>query len=234
QEPGDAFFSYGSAPRRSSINLDQNKEYLLEIEYKWEGRFPAIQIGMLPPEQEDLMAQAVNLAKTSDAVILVVGTNSDWETEGNDRSTLDLPGPQNELIQKVVKENPNTVVVVNTGSPISMPWLNDAKAILQCWFPGQEFGNALFDILFGEVNPSGKLTTTFPNRLEDTPAFKHYPGKNLQMDYLEGIFVGYRWYDKKEIEPLFPFGFGLSYTEFEYADLKIVPPKKEDSAIAFS
>ncbi len=234
QEPGDAFFSYGSAPRRSSINLDQNKEYLLEIEYKWEGRFPAIQIGMLAPDKEDLMAQAVNLAKTSDAVIMVVGTNSDWETEGSDRSTLDLPGRQNELIQKVVKENPNTVVVVNTGSPVSMPWLNDAKAILQSWFPGQEFGNALFDILFGEVNPSGKLTTTFPKRLEDTPAFEHYPGENLQMDYLEEIFVGYRWYDKKEIEPLFPFGFGLSYTQFEYSDLKIIPPKKEDSAIAFS
>ena len=234
QEPGDAFFSYGSAPRRSSVNLEATKEYLVEIEYKWEGRFPAVQIGMLQPDEEDLIEQAVSLAKEVDAVVMVVGTNSDWETEGNDRSTLQLPGDQDELIDRVVKANPNTVVVVNTGSPISMPWIKDTKSILQCWFPGQEFGNALYNILFGEVNPSGKLPTTFPKSLKDTPAFNHYPGENLQMDYLEEIFVGYRWYEKEKIKPLFPFGFGLSYTSFEYSNLRIIPPKQEDSAIAFS
>lgn len=234
QEPGDAFFSYGSAPRRSSVNLEATKEYLVEIEYKWAGRFPAVQIGMLQPDEEDLIEQAVSLAKEVDAVVMVVGTNSDWETEGNDRSTLQLPGDQDELIDRVVKANPNTVIVVNTGSPISMPWIKDAKSILQCWFPGQEFGNALYNILFGEVNPSGKLPTTFPKSLKDTPAFNHYPGENLQMDYLEEIFVGYRWYEKEKIKPLFPFGFGLSYTSFEYSNLRIIPPKQEDSAIAFS
>ena len=136
QEPGDAFFSYGSAPRRSSVNLEATKEYLVEIEYKWEGRFPAVQIGMLQPDEEDLIEQAVSLAKEVDAVVMVVGTNSDWETEGNDRSTLQLPGDQDELIDRVVKANPNTVVVVNTGSPISMPWIKDTKSILQCCISG--------------------------------------------------------------------------------------------------
>ena len=234
QEPGDAFFSYGSAPKRSHICLEQEKDYLLEIEYKWQGRFPAIQIGMLPPDEEDLMERAVSLAKECDAVVMVVGTNSDWETEGNDRSELGLPGDQDILIDKVVKANSNSVVVINTGSPITMPWNKDAKAILQSWFPGQEFGNALCDILFGKTNPSGKLPTTIPMKLEDTPAFNHYPGENLQMDYLEEIYVGYRWYDKEKIKPLFPFGFGLTYTHFHYSNLRIIPPKKEDSAIAFS
>ncbi len=234
QEPGDAFFSYGSAPRRSSINLEEGREYILEIEYKWQGRFPAVQIGMLPPDEEDLMEKAVSLAKECDAVVMVVGTNSDWETEGNDRSSLGLPGDQDILINKVVEANPNSVVVINTGSPISMPWIKETKAILQSWFPGQEFGNALYDILFGETNPSGKLPTTFPMKLDDTPAYSHYPGENLQMDYLEEIYVGYRWYEKEKIKPLFPFGFGLSYTNFEYSNLRIIPPKKEDSAIAFS
>jgi len=234
QEPGEAFFSYGSAPRRSSIELEGGKSYLLEIEYKWIGRFPAVQIGMLPPDKENLLEEAINAAKNSDAVVLVVGTNSDWETEGNDRNSLELPGDQNNLIEKVIKTNPNTVVVMNTGGPCTMPWLNKAPAVLQSWFPGQEFGNSLYDLVFGNVNPSGKLTTTFPKNLEDTPAFKHYPGKNLQMDYLEGLYVGYRWYEKQNIEPLFPFGHGLSYTNFEYSNLKVIPPQSEDAVISLS
>ena len=234
QEPGEAFFSYGSAPRRSSITLEEGHSYLLEIEYKWMGRFPAVQIGMLPPDKEDLMAEAIRLAEDSDAVILLAGTNSDWETEGNDRSTLELPGKQNELIEKVIEVNQNTVIVMNTGGPCTMPWIDKAPAVLQSWFPGQEFGNSLYDLIFGKVNPSGKLTTTFPKRLEDTPAFNHYPGEKLQMDYLEGLYVGYRWYEKKNIEPLFYFGHGLSYTNFEYANLKVIPPQTEDAVISLS
>jgi len=234
QDPGEAFFSYGSAPRRSSITLEEGRSYLIEIEYKWMGRFPAVQIGMLPPDKEDLMAEAIKLAKDSDAVILVAGTNSDWETEGNDRSTLELPGKQNQLIEKVTEANQNTIIVMNTGGPCTMPWIDKAPAVLQCWFPGQEFGNSLYDLIFGKVNPSGKLTTTFPKKLKDTPAFKHYPGENLQMDYLEGLYVGYRWYEKENIEPLFCFGHGLSYTDFEYDNLKVIPPQIEDAVISLS
>ena len=234
QDPGEAFFSYGSAPRRSSITLEEGRSYLIEIEYKWMGRFPAVQIGMLPPDKEDLMAEAIKLAKDSDAVILVAGTNSDWETEGNDRSTLELPGKQNQLIKKVTEANQNTIIVMNTGGPCTMPWIDKAPAVLQSWFPGQEFGNSLYDLIFGKVNPSGKLTTTFPKKLKDTPAFKHYPGENLQMDYLEGLYVGYRWYEKENIEPLFCFGHGLSYTDFEYDNLKVIPPQIEDAVISLS
>ena len=154
-----------------------------------------------------------------------------WETEGNDRSDISLPGKQDELIEKVCKANPNTVVVLNTGSPCSMPWLDEANSVLQAWFSGQEYGRAITDILFGEVNPSGKLPTTFPKKLKDTPAFPYYPGKDFQMNYEEGLYVGYRWYEKQAIEPLFPFGHGLSYTHFEYSNLRIIPPKKEDSVI---
>jgi beta-glucosidase len=114
-----------------------------------------------------------------------------------------------------------------------MPWIDNVNAILQCWFPGQEFGNSLADILIGKVNPSGKLPTTFPKKLSDTPAYSTYPGKDLQMDYEEGLFIGYRWYDRESIEPLFPFGHGLSYTSFEYSNLRAIPPKGNSSVAAF-
>ena len=223
----------GSAPKRGKIEFKEGQTYSLVIEYKWEGRFPAVQIGMQAPDQHDLMEEATSLAKEADAVILIVGTNSDWETEGNDRASLDLPSNQDELIEKVCNLNKNTIVVLNTGSPCEMPWVDKANSILQCWFPGQEFGNSLSDILFGEVNPSGKLPTTFPKNLSDTPAYSTYPGKDLQMDYEEGLFIGYRWYDREEIEPLFAFGHGLSYTTFDYSNLRAVPPKGTSSVAAF-
>jgi beta-glucosidase len=233
QEPGETFFSMGSVPKQSSKELLEGEAYDLEIEYEWSGRFPAVGIGMLPPDPLNLMQEAVELASSSDAVILIVGTNSDWETEGNDRETLELPNRQNELIEKVCQANPKTVVVMNTGAPCTMPWHEETEAILQCWFPGQEFGNSLSDIIFGDTNPSGKLPTTFPKQIEDTPAFAHYPGEDSQMDYLEGLYIGYRWYEKENIEPLFPFGHGLSYTEYSYSNLRVVPPKGTGSAVAF-
>jgi beta-glucosidase len=128
----------GSAPRRGKIDLEKGQTYSLEVEYKWEGRFPAVQIGMQAPDQFDLMEEAESLAKDADAVILIAGTNADWETEGNDRSSLDLPSNQDELIKKVCQLNKNTVVVLNTGAPCEMPWIEDVNAVLQCWFPGQE------------------------------------------------------------------------------------------------
>ena len=233
QEPGDAFFGMGSKAKRGQKILEAGNEYSIQIEYKWEGRFPAVQIGMLAPDEHDLMEAAVSLAHESDAAILIVGTNSDWETEGNDRDSLQLPLRQNELIEKVCEANKNTVVILNTGSPCEMPWNDKADAILQCWFPGQEFGNSLADIIFGDVNPSGKLPTTFPVKLEDTPAFKTYPGKDLQMDYEEGLYIGYRWYEKEKILPLYPFGHGLSYTSFDYSNFRAIPPKGTSSVAAF-
>ena len=199
KKKGEAFFGFACAPKRNKIKLKKNKKYFIEVEYQFEGRFPAIQFGCRPPDATDLIEQAIKSAKESDAVILVVGTNSDWETEGNDRKTLSLPGKQNELIKKVLSANKNTVVVINTGSPISMPWIKSSQAVVQSWFPGQEFGNALAEILFGETSPSGKLPTTYPKKLSDTPAFEFYPGNNLQMNYKEKLLMGYKWYEKKNI-----------------------------------
>ncbi len=134
---------------------------------------------------------------------------------------MNLPGAQNELIEKIAAVNPNTVVVVNAGSPVTMPWADKVAAILEQWYNSQECGNALADILFGDVSPSGKLPTTFPARYEDNPAFINYPGENGEVLYGEGLFVGYRYYDAKKLEPLFPFGHGLSYTTFEYSNIKL-------------
>ena len=219
--PGEAFFSFGSAPKKSKLNLEKNKKYLIEIIYSFEGRFPAVQFGCLPPDKINLLDEAKKLAKTSEAVIIVAGTNSDWETEGNDRKNLELPCNQDELINQITEINSNCVVVLNTGAPVSMSWSKKPKAIIQSWFGGQEYGNALMDIIFGKTNPSGKLPTSFPTKIEDTPAYSSYPGENSQMNYEEKLLIGYRWYEKKEIQPLFPFGHGLSYTNYKYENLKI-------------
>ena len=219
--PGEAFFSFSSDSKKAKINLIEGETYQIEIRYKFEGNFPAIYIGCQAPDKVNLFDEALNLASESDQVILIVGTNSDWETEGNDRSDFNLPVNQNYLIEEVLKVNPNTLVVLNTGSPVKMPWVDKAEAIIQTWFAGQEFGNALVDIVTGAINPSGRLPTSFPKNIEDTPAFSSYPGKDLQMNYDEKLLVGYRWYDKKNIQTLFPFGHGLSYTKFDYTDLEI-------------
>ena len=134
---------------------------------------------------------------------------------------MKLPGEQDKLIKKVAKANKNTIVVLNVGSPVEMPWIDKVPAVLQLWYNSQEQGNALADVLFGDVNPSGKLPTTFPVRLEDNPAYINYPGENGKVRYGEGIFVGYRYYDRKKIDPLFPFGHGLSYTKFKYSNLRL-------------
>ena len=223
---GEAFFSFATAPKRNSIYLDKNETYKFEVEYFFEGRFPAIHFGCMPPEKENLLEEAIKTSREADAVILIVGTNSDWETEGNDRSDLALPADQDKLIESVIKENANTVVVINSGSPVSMPWINDSNAILQSWFGGQEYGNALADLIFGEINPSGKLPTTFPVQIEDTPAFDYYPGENSQMNYEEKLLIGHRWYERKGKKPLFPFGFGLSFTKFSFSNLEVI--KKDD------
>jgi beta-glucosidase len=138
---------------------------------------------------------------------------------------MDLPERQNDLIRKVTAANPNTIVVLNNGAPVSMPWLKKVSAVVEALFPGQECGSAIAAVLFGDVNPSGKLPDTFPRRYQDNPAFTHYPGENGKVHYKEGIFVGYRHYDLKQIEPLFPFGHGLSYTDFKYSNVKITPAR---------
>jgi len=207
----------------AEVELKGGKAYPIKLEYYWKGnpRWRSVGIGHQPPQPLDLIAEAVKLAKKVDVVVLVASLNGEWETEGADRVDMKLPGAQNELISRVTKANKNTIVVLNVGSPVEMPWIDKVQAVLQLWYNSQEQGNALADILFGDVNPSGKLPTTFPVRLEDNPAYINYPGENGKVRYGEGIFVGYRYYDKKNITPLFPFGHGLSYTKFKYSNLKL-------------
>lgn len=219
--PGIFYWSSGQVT--GNIELDAGKSYKIQIEISsvnptpWRG----LQIGCLPPIGDDPIAAAVALASESDVVILFVGTTDEWESEGYDRSGMKLPGYQDALIHAVLEANPNTIIVLNTGSPITMKWLEKTQAVLQAWFGGQEMGNAIAAALFGNINPSGKLPATFPVRLEDNPAFINYPGENGKVHYGEGLFVGYRYYDKKDIDPLFPFGYGLSYTTFDYTNLRL-------------
>jgi beta-glucosidase len=138
---------------------------------------------------------------------------------------MDLPAGQDELIAAVEKANPHTVVVLNTGDPVTMTkWIDATPALLDMWYGGQEGGHALAAILFGDANPSGKLPVTLPRKFEDSPAAANYPGKDLEVNYAEGIYVGYRYFDTKNVEPQFPFGFGLSYTKFAYSGLKVERP----------
>jgi beta-glucosidase len=195
----------------------------LRVDYSSQGAtlLTGVRLGYLPPVAEDSIARAAALAGRSDVALVFVGLNGDWESEGHDRPDMELVGEQVALIEQVAAANPNTVVVLQTGSPIAMPWLDRVAGVIQAWYPGQECGNAIADVLFGTVNPSGKLPQTFPVRLEDNPAYINYPGENGRVRYGEGIFVGYRYYEKKRVAPLFPFGYGLSYTSFAYANLRL-------------
>jgi beta-glucosidase len=179
----------------------------------------------------ELADRAVAAAKAADVVVFVAGLNHErnQDTESSDRLALELPYGQPELIARVAAANPRTIVVLVAGSPVTMdPWLEQVPAVLQAWYAGMEGGNALASILFGDANPSGRLPCTFPRRLADTAAHasglaRHYPGEAGTVHYDEGLLVGYRWNDAKAVEPLFPFGFGLSYTTFGYSGLNILP-----------
>ncbi len=177
-----------------------------------------------PEAREQLRNEAVNAAAKADAAVIVVGRSPKLESEGFDIKSLDLPAGQDDLIEAVAKVNKNTVVVINAGGPVVMSrWIAQVPAILDLWYGGQEGGNAIADVLFGDANPSGKLPVSFVKEWKDSAAYGHYPGENLQVDYAEGVYVGYRYFDKHKIEPLFPFGYGLSYTKFDYSDLKVAP-----------
>ena len=174
--------------------------------------------------EADPRTLALEKAKGADVVLLFVGSTARTETEGVDRETLELTGEQAALVKAVAQINPNTVVVLDSGAPVLMgAWLDSVPALLEVWFPGEEVGNAVADVLLGDHNPSGKLPATFLRRWEDSAAFGNYPGKLGEVRYAEGLFVGYRHFDKKGIEPQFPFGFGLSYTTFAYRDLEVAP-----------
>lgn len=180
---------------------------------------------------EKLMAEAVETAKQADVAVIFAGLPDDFESEGYDRSHMRMPESQNRLIEEVAKVQPNVVVVLHNGSPVEMPWISKVKGVLEAYLGGEAVGEAECRILFGEVNPSGKLAETFPLQLEDNPSYLYYIGEEDVVEYREGVFVGYRYYDKKKMNVLFPFGHGLSYTSFEYSGLKTDKKTMKDTEV---
>lgn len=168
-----------------------------------------------------MIEEAKEAASKADIALVFAGLPLHYESEGIDRTHIDLPPSHNKLISEIAQVQENSVVVLTNGSAITMPWLSEVDGILETWLGGQAGAGATADVLFGKVNPSGKLAETFPMKLEDTPAFFNFPGEQGEVIYGERIFVGYRYYDEKKMEPLFPFGFGLSYTTFEYSDISV-------------
>ncbi|MFJ8414594.1 glycoside hydrolase family 3 C-terminal domain-containing protein [Bacillus paramycoides] len=173
----------------------------------------------------NMINEAKKAAERADTAVLFVGLPDRYESEGFDRKHLQMPENHVQLIEAIAEVQSNIVVVLSNGAPIEMPWIGKVKGILEGYLGGQALGGAIADILFGDANPSGKLAETFPKVLSDNPSYLNFPGEGDKVEYKEGVFVGYRYYDTKNIEPLFPFGFGLSYTNFEYSNLSI--DKKE-------
>ncbi|KAH0609194.1 uncharacterized protein H6S33_001422 [Morchella sextelata] len=227
-EAGEAMFE-GSIEVNESTYLEAGKKVDILIESTNEVRptpkagekthgYGGCRIGYIERPDKDFIAEAAEVAASADVAVVIVGLDAEWESEGYDRQTMDLPkdGNQDRLIAAVAKANPRTVVVNQSGTPITMPWADDVHAIVQAWYQGQEAGNALADVLLGLANPSGKLPVTFPKRLEDNPAYHNWPGEHRRVVYGEGIYIGYRHYERAKIEPQFVFGHGLSYTTFDY------------------
>ncbi len=177
---------------------------------------------------EALQAEAVEAAKIASKVVIFAGLPDSFESEGYDREHMQLPNCQNELIEKIAAVNPNVVVVLHNGSPVEMPWVDRVDGILEAYLSGEGTGKALAEILFGEVNPSGHLAESFPKKLEDNPSYLNFPGKGGKVFYQEGVFVGYRYYDTKKMDVLFPFGHGLSYTSFALGNLTISKKEMND------
>jgi len=233
QRHGGAFFGSGTVEETGIIDVapGESPEILLEFSNLPGPRENADESQLIQPcvrlsgkdviDPEENMANAVAAAKEADVAVVIVGLNSDWETEGYDRKTLDLPGRTNELVTKVAAVNKKTVVVTQSGSAITMPWVDSIPALVHAWYLGNATGDAIADILFGKVNPSGKLSLTFPRRLEDVPSYGHFGSENGKVRYGEGLFVGYKHYLHRNLPTLFPFGHGLSYTTFEYSDLTV-------------
>ena len=178
---------------------------------------------------EALIAEAVEKAGKAKAAVIFAGLPDAFESEGFDRSHMGMPNCQNELINRVAAVQPNTIVVLHNGSPVEMPWADQVKGIVEAYLSGQAVGAAVVDILFGKVNPSAKLPETFPYKLEDNPSYLYYLGEGDKVEYREGVFVGYRYYDTKKMDVRFPFGYGLSYTTFAYSNLKLSAAQIKDT-----
>ncbi|CAE6475372.1 unnamed protein product [Rhizoctonia solani] len=237
--PGSAFFGTGTTEVLGTVSLQANKPVQIVLQYASsllarEKGIPESEFATLLDSRggcrfgggptftiDEGVQNAVQAAKAADVAILVIGLNNDWESEGHDRTDMSLPGATNQLVSAVLEANKRTIVVVISGTPVTMPWASAANTVIQSFYGGGESGNGLADVLFGKVNPSTKLPLSFPKREEDTPSYLNFPGENGKVMYAEGIFVGYRHYETFKKEVLFPFGHGLSYTRFEYRKMSL-------------
>jgi beta-glucosidase len=213
------------ARRTGRLPLRSGQQVELAVRYRPDPAFPAARMTLgvevpAPPDDEEL-EHAVARARDADAAVVVVGTTEEIESEGFDRTSLALPGRQDELVRRVAAANPRTVVVVNTGGPVALPWRDEVPAILLSWFGGQELGNALADVLLGRVEPGGRLPTTWGAREQDLPVLQTRPVGG-RLHYGEGIHVGYRAWARAGAVPAFPFGHGLGYTTWSYE--RVVAP----------
>ena len=205
-----------------AIALEAGQRVLVQAELHSHVDGPSlVAIGCRPPEELDPIGRAVAAAASADVAIVVVGTDDTWDTEGRDRTTVTLPGEQDELVERVAAANPRTIVVVNAGCQVALPWADKVSAVMYAWLPGQEFGNALADVLLGVAEPGGRMPVTLARASGDYPALDTTPDAHEQLVYSEGIHVGYRHFDAEAIEPRFCFGHGLGYTDFEYESLGI-------------
>ncbi|CAG8943887.1 unnamed protein product [Penicillium salamii] len=244
QRPGRSFFGSGTVEETASLELEAGKKYKVLIQWGCSATAKHKNPGVVEfgnggfrfgackrLSVEDGISEAVKVASEVDQVVLIAGLSAEWEAEGEDRSHMNLPPHSDDLISRVLDSNPNTVVVIQSGTPVEMPWVSKAKSILHAWYGGNETGNAIADVVFGDVNPSGKLPLTFPRRLKDNPTFFNYRSEGGRVLYGEDVYVGYRYYDALEMDTLFPFGHGLSYTTFEVSDLELVMKSEGSSQL---
>lgn len=226
---GQTFFEEGCDEMVGEVTLEAGRAHQVVVEFCNRPAdnliFSALRLGIGKPMGDAEIAEAVRVAKAADRAVLVVGRSGEFDTEGWDLPGIGLPGRQDDLIGAVISANPNTVVVLQTGGPVEMPWLDSARAVLQAWYPGQEAGNSIADVLFGDAEPGGRLAQTFPKVWAHNPTHSQdkeiYPGLNGHVRYEEGVFIGYRHYDRMGMEPLFAFGHGLSYTRFALENVKV-------------
>lgn len=245
QEKGEAFFNQGSTEVINSIKLTAGETYKVKVLF---GSAPTFTVeadqvdfggggGLIfgaakVIDADEEIAHAAELAKSVDKVVLSIGLNKDWESEGYDRQHMELPLRTNDLVRAVLAANPNTVVVNQSGTPVEMPWIKDAKCLVQAWYGGNEGGSGIADVLFGDYNPSGRLSLSFPFWNIDNPAYLNFKTSNGRVLYGEDIFIGYRYYERLQKKVAFPFGYGLSYTTFEYLNVKVSVDEASDKLIA--
>jgi beta-glucosidase len=217
---GRSFFGGGSQQVTATIDLEAGRPVEVEIDFEpsGPGGIDAFKIGGRTLLPDDAVARAVAAAGAADVAVVVVGTDHEWESEGADRGSWDLPGEQLELIEQVCAANARTVVLVNAGSPVDLTWVDAPAAVAQVWFGGQEMGAAIAEMLLGDTDPGGRLPTTQPLAIEHNPSFGNFPGESDEARYGEGLLMGYRWYEARRLPVRFPFGHGLSYATFEIGE----------------